>query len=64
MTQDGVLDGKRSGRPKWKTQVHMRRSTVDADNFEIVRTHVVTKSPCVANERWDILQIKKKLVEL
>ena len=55
MTQDGVLDGKRSGRPRWKAQVHMRSSIVDADNFEIVRTHVVTKSPCVANERWDIL---------
>lgn len=55
MTQDGVLDGKRSGRPMWKAQVQKRSSLLDADKFEIVRTQVVTKSPFVANERWDIL---------
>jgi hypothetical protein len=55
MTQDGVFDGKRSGRPMWKAHVQKSSVNSDADKFEIVRTHVVTKSPFVANERWDIL---------
>jgi hypothetical protein len=55
MTQDGAFDGKRSGRLMWKADVQKNSFNSDADKFEIVRTHVVTKSPFVANERWDIL---------
>jgi hypothetical protein len=56
MAQDDVLDEKRDGRPKWKAQVDCKSSVVDAYKCEIVPTHMVIKTPLVANERWDVLE--------
>ena len=55
MAKNGVLGGKRSGRPKWKVQVHSRRTALGAEKCEIVPSDMVSKTPFVANESWDIL---------
>lgn len=55
MVQSGVLGGKRNGRPKWKAQVHSKVTLLDANKCEIIPTEMVSKTPFVANESWDIL---------
>eukprot|EP00547_Thalassionema_nitzschioides_P002931 CAMPEP_0194201966 /NCGR_PEP_ID=MMETSP0156-20130528/2110_1 /TAXON_ID=33649 /ORGANISM="Thalassionema nitzschioides, Strain L26-B" /LENGTH=951 /DNA_ID=CAMNT_0038927319 /DNA_START=131 /DNA_END=2986 /DNA_ORIENTATION=- len=53
--RQGVFIGKRSGRTRWKLEVNNKILHETAENFEIVPTQMVAKTPFVANETWDIL---------
>jgi len=67
---DAVVDGKQHpttkkkdtvvavARPRWKAQVEEQVLMDDATaaKYKIVASHMLTKTPLVANERWDILQ--------
>jgi hypothetical protein len=53
----GLLTGKRNGRPRWKALVEfsdVNVQTVQPAKYEIVPAFMVTKTPMVELETWDI----------
>jgi hypothetical protein len=58
LVRQGELVGKREGRPRYKAVLtnHTRAPTVRASDYDIVSAYMVTKTPLVANETWDILE--------
>jgi len=54
----GVLTGKREGRLRWKALVEfsdINVQTVQPAKYEIVQAFMVTKTPMVELETWDIV---------
>lgn len=57
IVRQGELVGKREGRPRYKAVIenHARAPFVPISEYDIVPAYMVTKTPVVANETWDIL---------
>ena len=56
LEEKGELGGKRSGRPRWKALGQECSLEVESADYSIVPAYMVTKTPNVASETWDILE--------
>ena len=56
LRRQGVLKGKRLGRPRYKAMLNEPIRTLSVDNCTIVPAYMVTKTPSIQAETWDILE--------